>query len=124
MSAVALASREQSFTVVPLDLSVELVDVPCRQHDPDLWFADLPADLEFAKALCQTCPVKLDCLAGALERAEPWGVWGGEIFDQGAIVPRKRPRGRPSRDDLAREEAMRIELAAKTELLLSGRGAA
>ena len=35
------------------------------------------------------------CLAEALNRAEPWGVWGGEILDRGSIVARKRPRGRP-----------------------------
>ena len=34
-------------------------------------------------------------LAGALDRGEPWGVWGGEIFDRGVVIARKRPRGRP-----------------------------
>ena len=38
---------------------------------------------------------RLACLAGALERREPWGVWGGELLMRGAIVPRKLPRGRP-----------------------------
>lgn len=68
--------------------------LPCRQ-DPDRWFAESPAELERAKSLCAECPVKAQCLAGALERAEPWGVWGGEILDRGAVVARKRPRGRP-----------------------------
>jgi WhiB family redox-sensing transcriptional regulator len=74
-------------------------DVPCRVEDPDLWFADLPAELERAKAMCLGCPARLACLTGALERREPWGVWGGEIFERGAIVARKRPRGRPRKDD-------------------------
>jgi WhiB family redox-sensing transcriptional regulator len=74
-------------------------DVPCRVEDPDLWFADLPAELEQAKALCLDCPARAACLTGALERREPWGVWGGEIFERGAIVARKRPRGRPRKDD-------------------------
>ena len=26
------------------------------------------------------------------------GVWGGELLLRGAIVPRKRPRGRPRED--------------------------
>lgn len=69
--------------------------LPCRQEDPDLWFADSPADLEYAKSLCTGCPVRARCLQLALDREEPWGVWGGEIFDRGAIVARKRPRGRP-----------------------------
>ncbi|GAA4744973.1 hypothetical protein GCM10023328_28750 [Modestobacter marinus] len=69
--------------------------LPCRVQDPDLWFAESPAQLEQAKSLCGGCPVQATCLAGALDRAEPWGVWGGEIFDHGVVIPRKRPRGRP-----------------------------
>ena len=74
-------------------------DLPCRVQDPDLWFADTPAELEQAKAFCGACPARLVCLAGALERQEPWGVWGGEIFERGAVVARKRPRGRPRKQD-------------------------
>lgn len=70
-------------------------DVPCRVADPDLWFADSPGELERAKALCAQCPVRRICLSAALDRAEPWGVWGGEILDQGVVIARKRPRGRP-----------------------------
>lgn len=69
--------------------------LPCRRHPAELWFAESPADVEFAKALCQGCPLRAACLRGALDRAEPWGVWGGELFLAGAVVPRKRPRGRP-----------------------------
>ena len=75
--------------------------LPCRVNDPELWFAELPADVEFAKTLCQTCPVRQLCLGGALERREPWGVWGGELFLQGTVIPRKRPRGRPRKDAVA-----------------------
>ena len=74
-------------------------DVPCRVQDAELWFAETPAQLEQAKAHCLGCPARLACLSGALERREPWGVWGGEIFERGAIVARKRPRGRPRKDD-------------------------
>ena len=94
------------------DMSVEVgVDLPCRRFDPDLWFADSPAELELAKSLCGDCPVRIECLAGAVERAEPWGVWGGEIFERGAVVPRKRPRGRPRKEDVARDEVLRVEVA-------------
>lgn len=36
-------------------------------------------DVAFAKAICAECPsgVKMDCLVGALERDERYGVWGG-----------------------------------------------
>ena len=72
-------------------------DLPCRQN-PDLWFAESPGELEQAKALCAECPIKAECLAGALSRGEPWGVWGGEIFERGAVIARKRPRGRPRKN--------------------------
>ena len=75
--------------------------LPCRVNDSDLWFAESPADVEFAKALCQDCPVRDICLSGAQERREPWGVWGGELFLQGVVIPRKRPRGRPRKNEQA-----------------------
>jgi WhiB family transcriptional regulator, redox-sensing transcriptional regulator len=72
-----------------------LAELPCHVGDPDLWFADNPADLERAKELCADCPIRRQCLNAALEREEPWGVWGGQIFERGAVITRKRPRGRP-----------------------------
>jgi len=70
-------------------------DLPCHTHDPDLWFAEQSEHLERAKSLCASCPVRSGCLAGALRRGEPCGVWGGEILLQGRVVPFKRGRGRP-----------------------------
>lgn len=81
--------------------------LPCWTADPELFFAEEPAAIDAAKQLCADCPIQAGCLAGALDRAEPWGVWGGELFDRGAIVPRKRPRGRPSNVDRARDAAWR-----------------
>jgi WhiB family transcriptional regulator, redox-sensing transcriptional regulator len=75
----------------------------CQLQNPRLWFSDLPADLELAKAHCRPCPLRAACLAGAVERGEPHGVWGGEIFARGRITAQKIPRGRPARfPDLAR----------------------
>ncbi|MDF2984002.1 MAG: WhiB family transcriptional regulator [Devosia sp.] len=75
--------------------------LPCHVADPDLWFAETPTDLERAKMLCADCPIRRQCLNAALEREEPWGVWGGEIIERGSIVARKRPRGRPRKDSVA-----------------------
>jgi WhiB family redox-sensing transcriptional regulator len=75
-------------------------DLPCTD-DPELFFAESPQDVEYAKALCRGCAARLACLSGAVERGEPWGVWGGELFLRGEIVPRKRPRGRPRKTEVA-----------------------
>ncbi len=71
--------------------------LPCQHEDPRLWFSPVPAELNLAKAHCRACPRRQPCLAGALEREEPHGVWGGEIFQDGVIIAQKRPRGRPRR---------------------------
>jgi WhiB family redox-sensing transcriptional regulator len=92
---------------------VEPEALPCRTVDPDLWFSDSPAELEVAKSLCRGCPLRVECLAGAVERQEPWGVWGGEIFEHGQVVVRKRPRGRPRKEDLARDAQLRSEAVAR-----------
>lgn len=68
---------------------------PCQAEEPEIWFSETPAGVEYAKALCGDCPFRVSCLEGALARREPWGVWGGELFEQGVVIPRKRPRGRP-----------------------------
>jgi WhiB family redox-sensing transcriptional regulator len=91
-SAVALLDLD------PFEAERAGVELPCRVQDPELWFAEAPADLELAKSHCLDCPVRRACLAGALERHEPWGVWGGEIFERGVVIPRKRPRGRPRKE--------------------------
>jgi WhiB family redox-sensing transcriptional regulator len=98
VSEVSVASQfmvADSATALPVGL-----DLPCTE-DPELFFAESPADVETAKAMCRGCKARLACLTGALERREPWGVWGGELLMRGAIVPRKRPRGRPRKAEVA-----------------------
>jgi WhiB family redox-sensing transcriptional regulator len=90
--AVGLAS------LVTSPSGVAIAELPCRLNDPELFFAESPVDVETAKALCVGCPIRTDCLAGALDRREPWGVWGGELFIAGVVVARKRPRGRPRKN--------------------------
>jgi WhiB family transcriptional regulator, redox-sensing transcriptional regulator len=75
-------------------------DLPCRA-EPELFFAEHPAELERARDLCGRCPVRVACLARALANREPWGVWGGEILHRGAIIADKRGRGRPRKADIA-----------------------
>ena len=98
ISVLEAAEKTSSATCTLRPIEVDEESLPCRVNDPELFFAELPADVEHAKTLCTDCPVQALCLAGALERREPWGVWGGELFLQGVVIPRKRPRGRPRKD--------------------------
>ena len=100
------STQSTSTQATPTELftAADLTDqpaLPCWSADPDLWFAERPCDVEQAKALCAPCPLREACLSGALERREPWGVWGGQLVLAGVVVPRKRPRGRPRKNDLA-----------------------
>lgn len=60
-----------------------------------LFFSDEWVDVQRAKAICAKCTDRSVCLSGALEREEPWGVWGGEQLEMGRVVAVRRPRGRP-----------------------------
>lgn len=60
-----------------------------------LFFSDDEFDLARAKAICRKCGLAPACLADALEREEPYGVWGGELLIDGVVVAVKRGRGRP-----------------------------
>ena len=60
-----------------------------------LFFSDDVAHQARAKAMCSKCPVKVECLDTAIARRELWGIWGGELIENGRIVLGKRGRGRP-----------------------------
>ena len=61
----------------------------------ELFFSETIDDINRAKAFCLGCDVRDDCLGAAIDRAEPWGVWGGELFLNGKVLAEKRRRGRP-----------------------------
>lgn len=99
--------------VAPFEFASDTL--PCRLVDPELFFAESPADVEYAKSLCRECPIQAVCLESAQERHEPWGVWGGELFVQGLVVARKRPRGRPRKHPQPEPIARRPQPARSAE---------
>jgi WhiB family redox-sensing transcriptional regulator len=75
----------------------KVVVIPCHSADPEIFFSESPEIIAQAKTLCGGCPMKAKCLTGALSRAEPAGVWGGELFDDGQVIQAKRMPGRPAK---------------------------
>ena len=61
----------------------------CVGADPDLFFSDAPGDIAQAVAICCSCPVRTECLRGATERRELYGVWGGLDFNRGHAAERR-----------------------------------
>lgn len=52
---------------------------PCDQ-DPDLWFDTKVENRRKAQRACMDCHIIDQCRAGAIERDELHGVWGGMDF--------------------------------------------
>jgi WhiB family redox-sensing transcriptional regulator len=69
--------------------------LPCHTSNPEIFFSDKSDEIAYAKSLCSACPVKRECLQGALSRKEPCGIWGGELFEEGVVIAAKRLPGRP-----------------------------
>ncbi len=75
-------------------------EAACASHPAEVFFPsiDAPSAANAAKAICETCPVREECLSFALETAQADGVWGG--MDAG-----ERRRLRRRRRDRARRRA-------------------
>lgn len=65
-----------------------------------LFFSEDDYELARAKSICSACGLKDSCLSDAIEREEPYGVWGGKLVLDGAPVEFKRKRGRPRKHPL------------------------
>lgn len=48
----------------------------CHGKPTRWWYSTDRGDQARARAYCDPCPVRLDCLATAMQREEP-GIWGG-----------------------------------------------
>lgn len=76
----------------------------CLGVDPDLFFPERGASTKEAKAVCQGCTVREDCLQYALANGEKFGIWGG-------LSERERRRIRRQRALARAAEASRIATA-------------
>ena len=48
------------------------------------------ADQKRARSVCMGCPVRLECLAEALDNRIEWGVWGGMTERERRLLLRQR----------------------------------
>jgi WhiB family redox-sensing transcriptional regulator len=69
----------------------------CLEEDPDLFFpvgTTGPAvdQTARAKAVCEGCAVRAECLAWALDTAQDAGVWGGLDEEERREIRRARRR--------------------------------
>jgi WhiB family redox-sensing transcriptional regulator len=71
----------------------------CRHVDPELFFPPGHAgpaleQIEEAKRICRTCPVRARCLDWALSSGFDYGIWGGATEEErrAARVIALRPR--------------------------------
>jgi WhiB family redox-sensing transcriptional regulator len=69
----------------------------CYKHDPEMMFPDagrgvLSVGERAAKQVCKVCPIRDQCLQGALDREEPHGVWGGMTEQERRVILSKRAR--------------------------------
>ena len=53
-----------------------MADAACRDVDVSVFYPYEPA-FEPAKAICNGCPVRAECLDYAIIGREEYGVWGG-----------------------------------------------
>jgi WhiB family transcriptional regulator, redox-sensing transcriptional regulator len=73
-------------------------EASCRGVDAELFFPPTDEEAGAAKSICETCPVRLACLAFALERNERFGVWGG-------MTEKERARLSPDARESIRRQA-------------------
>ena len=57
---------------------------------PDALFVEGAAQRE-ARSVCTGCPVRLECLADALDNRMDFGVWGGMTERERRALLRRRP---------------------------------
>ena len=67
----------------------------CRTADPDLFFpigktGPAVAEIQRAKAICASCPVRERCLTFALDTRQDFGIWGGFDDDERRLLRRQR----------------------------------
>jgi len=77
-------------------------DALCREFSSELFFSDIPTQIEKAKLICSFCAHSNQCKIDARARDERYGVFGGEDADERKaflnLGIEEEPRYSPVRD--------------------------
>jgi WhiB family redox-sensing transcriptional regulator len=69
-------------------------EAACLGMDPAVFFPDKEESASRALLACASCPVQEECRTDAIERREPFGIWGGTRGRQRQEIWRKQDRER------------------------------
>jgi WhiB family redox-sensing transcriptional regulator len=83
----------------------------CAHSSPDELFVQGAAQ-RAARAVCFGCPVRIACLADALDNRVPFGVWGGMTERERRALLRRQPDVVSWRALLASDDAVVSDLVA------------
>jgi WhiB family redox-sensing transcriptional regulator len=75
-------SRESPWGHAPVPRPDWRQDAACRQLDTELFFpigtaGAAAGQIDLAKAICRSCPVRTPCLDWAMRHHQQYGIWGG-----------------------------------------------
>lgn len=74
----------------PADVTEWMHSAACDGTTDQMFPHDSDAvGIEIAKEVCGPCPVRSECLKSALDRSEPYGVWGGLTSDERQELKRR-----------------------------------
>lgn len=83
----------------------------CAHSSPDDLFVQGAAQ-RAARAVCYGCPVRISCLADALDNRVPFGVWGGMTERERRALLRRQPDVASWRALLTSDDAAVSDLVA------------
>lgn len=78
----------------------------CKGIDPIIFYPATDEEAGTAKAVCDVCPVQVDCLEYAIACREHDGVWGGHTERERQRIIRRRRRMRAMERKAAEEQAL------------------
>ena len=75
--AIRKAGEMQRITTKLLQPVEWQANARCSEVDPEIFFPERGGSSKAARAVCNKCDVRMQCLEYALNNKEQFGIWGG-----------------------------------------------